>query len=242
MVIFPAIDMIAGRVVRLTRGDYGSVSEYALTPAEAARNFYAGGARHLHAVDLDGAKSGRAENAAAVGEIVRAAKLFVEVGGGIRTEAQIERYLAAGVGRVILGTAAVRDPAFTRRAAKNYPGRIAVGVDAREGKVAVSGWTEDSGRDAFDFCRELADAGVEYVIYTDISRDGLLAGANLAAYEKLSAVGGLKITASGGITGAAEISALRDMGVYAAIVGKALYENKLTLAEALAAAGESDAC
>ena len=237
MLIFPAIDIIGGEVVRLTRGDYGAVKKYAMTPQEAAQSFYDGGARCLHAVDLDGAKSGNADNAETVKQILCSAPLFTEVGGGIRTTKQIEAYLSAGVGRVILGTVAAKDPEFVKYAAKAYPSRIAVGVDAKDGKVAVNGWLEDTGMDSFDFCRTMRDIGVEYVIYTDISKDGALSGTNLAAYEKLSKIEGLNVTASGGVTYESEICALKEMGIYAVILGKALYEKKITLQSAIAAAG-----
>lgn len=242
MFIFPAIDIIGGEVVRLTRGDYGAVKKYAVSPEDAAKSFYAEGARCLHAVDLDGAKSGKADNAETVKKILSSASLFTEVGGGIRTFEQIEAYLSAGVGRVILGTVAAKNPDFVKEAAKKYPSRIAVGVDAKDGKVAVNGWLEDTGMDSFDFCLKMRDIGVEYVIYTDISKDGALSGTNLAAYEKLSKIEGLNVTASGGVTYESEIRALADMGIYAAILGKALYENKITLKAAISAAGAQEKC
>lgn len=233
MIIFPAIDIIGGSVVRLERGDYGAVKKYSLSVEDAAKSFRAAGASHIHAVDLDGAKSGEAENADCVKRIISAGQCYVEIGGGVRSEAQIESYLAAGAGRVILGTVAVKDFGFVKRAAKKYPEKIAVGVDAADGKVAISGWREITGIDAVDFCRRLADEGINSVIYTDISRDGMLSGTNLSAYERLVGIKGLKITASGGITYLEEVRALKDMGVYAAILGKALYEGKLDLSEAV---------
>lgn len=236
MKLFPATDIIGGRVVRLTQGDYGAVRDYAVTPEEASARFREQGASCLHVVDLDGARSGRAENAAAIKQVVGRFGLFVEVGGGIRSEAQVEEYLAGGVSRVILGTVAVRDFDFVRRMAAAHPGRIAVGVDAAGGKVAVAGWREVTDLDASDFCRRVRDAGVDCVIYTDIARDGMMAGANLAVYEELVRIEGLKITASGGISDLAELRTLREMGVDAAILGKALYEGKLSLTDALRAA------
>lgn len=233
MLIFPAIDILGGKVVRLYKGDYESVKNYSLEASEAAREFKAQGAGHLHAVDLDGAKSGNADNAQTVAKIIAATDAFVEIGGGVRSEQQIADYLEAGAGRVILGTAAVRDFAFTERMVKKYPQKIAVGVDALAGKVAVSGWREVTELDSIAFCERLADAGVDTVIYTDISRDGTLAGTNLKIYERLVQIKGLHITASGGITALDELDKLKEMGVYAAIVGKAIYEGRLSLQEAV---------
>lgn len=238
MIIYPAIDIIGGGVVRLLRGDYGRIKKYSVTPEEAAVSFKQSGATHLHAVDLDGAKSGTAENAPSVREIIRSTEMFVEIGGGIRTEKQIEEYLGSGAGRVILGTIAVHDPDFLKLAVRKFGNKIAVGVDASRGRVAISGWREVTDINSFDFCKRLADEGVESVIYTDISRDGALSGTNLSAYEELVKIKGLKITASGGITYPEEIKALKEMGVHAAILGKALYENKLSLKEALVLAEE----
>lgn len=234
MRIFPAVDIIGGKVVRLFNGDYAKVKTYGVEVERAALSFKASGAEFLHAVDLDGAKEGRAVNADCVSKLISSG-LFVEVGGGIRTEEQIESYLAAGAGRVILGTVAVRNFRFTKRVLKKYAGKIAVGVDAVDGKVAVSGWREITDIGAFDFVKRLADEGAEYVIYTDISRDGALRGCNMQAYKELVNYG-VKITASGGITMLEEIAQLKDIGVYAAVLGKALYEGKLNLKEVLAAA------
>lgn len=233
MLIYPAIDIINGKVVRLTKGDYGKVKEYALTPLDACKKFYADGARHLHAVDLDGAKSGNADNAATIKSILESTDMFVEVGGGIRTEKSIEKYLSAGVGRVILGTVAVRDFGFVKEMAKKYPQKIAVGVDELNGYVAVLGWKEITDINAFDFCKKLADSGVNNVIFTDISKDGAMCGTNLSAYEELAKIQGLFVTASGGISSLEELKTLKDMGIYAAILGKSLYENKINLKDAV---------
>lgn len=235
MKIFPAIDIIGGEVVRLYRGDYGQVTKYSLSVWQAAQSFRAAGAKFLHAVDLDGAKSGRAENAESVKQIVRA-DLFVEVGGGVRGEEQLSAYLRAGASRVILGTAAVKDFPFVEYAAKKYGAKIAVGVDAAEGKVAVNGWREITDIEALPFCQKLQKAGVKCVIYTDISRDGALAGANIPVYQTLAQIKGLEITASGGVSSLQDIAALKACGVHAAILGRALYEHKIDLAEAIAAA------
>lgn len=236
MKIFPAIDIIGGKVVRLSEGDYGKVTRYSVSPEEAAANFARAGATCVHIVDLDGAERGEAVNAALIGEVVRAHKLFAEVGGGIRSEKTVENYLAQGVGRCVLGTAAVKDPAFVKEMAKKYPSRIAVGVDAKNGKVAVNGWKEVTAVDAVEFCRRMRDIGVRYTVCTDISKDGMLAGANLDFYAALSEIEGLCVTASGGVSSLGEIAALKKMGLYGAIVGKAMYEGKLSLKEAVEAA------
>lgn len=232
MLIFPAIDIIDGKVVRLLKGDYNEVKRYSITPKEAAQSFINAGATRLHAVDLDGAKSGKAENAETVKKLIDSG-LFVEIGGGIRSEEQIEKYLSYGTKRVILGTVAVKNPSFVKEMAQKFPNKIAVGVDASNERVAISGWREITDINSYDFCKKMRDIGVENIIYTDISKDGALSGTNLFAYEKLVKIEGLKITASGGITYLNEIKTLKEMGVYGAILGKALYENKINLAEAV---------
>ena len=242
MKIFPAIDILGGYAVRLEKGDYSAVKTYSDDAEGIARTFKNAGAEYLHVVDLDGAKSGKTENAALIERIVKSTDMFVEIGGGIRDEARIEYYLGAGAGRVILGTAAVKDPKFLSRAVKAYGDKIAVGVDVKDGFVAVDGWTQTSGLDGYGFVERLRDTGVSAVIYTDVSRDGMMSGTNIAAYEKLSEIKGIDIVASGGITGLAEIVRLKKLGVSGAILGKALYEGRLDLAEALAAArGENHA-
>ncbi|MED9957597.1 MAG: 1-(5-phosphoribosyl)-5-[(5-phosphoribosylamino)methylideneamino]imidazole-4-carboxamide isomerase [Christensenellales bacterium] len=236
MKIFPAIDLRGGRVVRLTRGDFDRMNVYGEDPAAAARAFRAAGADCLHVVDLDGARAGTPQNGDALRAIAAVEGLFVQVGGGLRSPQAVEETLALGARRVILGTAALSDAPFLDAMLKQYGERIAVGVDARDGRVAVDGWTRTTGEDAFSFCRSLQERGVSTVVYTDISRDGMLAGANLEAYRRLCALDGLRIIASGGIHSAGEIARLRDMGVDGAIVGKALYEGKLTVQAALEAA------
>lgn len=238
MKIFPAIDIIDGKVVRLTRGDYGLKKDYPLTVLEAARNFKAQGAECLHIVDLDGAKSGFAENAQVIASVISETGLFAEVGGGIRSFKQIESYLNAGAGRVILGTAAVKNFDFCAEAAARYGEKIAVGVDANRGKVAVNGWLEETDINSFSFCKKLCSAGVKNVIYTDISRDGTLTGANLNDYKKLLETDGLKVYASGGIATLNDISALKKMGVSGAVLGKALYEGALDLKRVIKLAEE----
>lgn len=234
MLIFPAIDLIDGQVVRLYQGDYAQKQVFGSNPAAFAKNFAQQGATCLHLVDLDGAKAGAMRNFAVVQAIATAApSLFIELGGGIRDEETVQRCLSAGVKRVILGTAALKNPAFTRRMLEKYGSAIAIGVDARDGRVATEGWLDTSDIDSLAFCREMRANGAEYIIYTDISRDGAGKGANLAIYEKLSAIEGLNITASGGVSTLDDIAALRAMELYAAIVGKALYTGAVTLPEAL---------
>lgn len=233
MNIFPAIDIKDGKVVRLTRGDYNAVTVYSSDAAEVARSFLASGAKFLHVVDLDGAKDGALSNFDTVREILSVGGLFVEIGGGIRDEARIRRYLDLGVSRVILGTAALRDPEFLRAMLAAYGEKIAVGVDARDGKVAVEGWLTDTGVDSVGFCRQVRDMGAKTVIYTDIAKDGAMGGTNLEIYRTLVSIEGLEIVASGGVSSEADITALRETGVSAAIVGKAIYAGALDLSRAI---------
>lgn len=237
MQIFPAIDLRGGQVVRLYQGDYDRETVYAADPCAVARSFLAAGARYLHVVDLDGARDGMLANFDTIAAIVKQGGLYIEVGGGIRTEDRIRRYLDLGVGRCILGTIAVKDFAFTERMARTYGDRIAVGVDARDGYVAVSGWKELSAERGVDFCRRLRDAGVKTVIYTDISRDGAEAGTNLDLYRELSEIQGLDITASGGVSSIEELKELQRIGTRAAILGKALYTGRLDLKTVIAEVG-----
>lgn len=236
MKIYPAIDLRGGNVVRLVRGDYDRMSVYGTNPGDTALLLREQGAKQLHVVDLDGALEGEAVNIEAVKAIVKSG-LFVELGGGIRSRERIEQYLDAGVKRLILGTRAARDFAFVEETVKAYGDAIAVGVDASDGKVAVGGWKEITDTDSMEFCKKLEQAGVSTVIYTDISRDGELKGTNLPAYERLSGLS-LNIIASGGISFESEIEALRDMGIYGAIVGKAIYEKKLDLKRVIEIAGD----
>lgn len=240
MNILPAIDIRGGKVVRLTKGDYDNMTVYRDSPAEVAEEFLAAGAENLHVVDLDGARDGTPVNFSAIRELCEVKGLLIEVGGGIRNLERIEQYLSLGVGRAILGTAAVRDFSFVEAAVKRFSDAVAVGVDAKDGMVAVSGWEEVTALPAFSFCEKLRDAGVKTVIYTDISKDGALSGTNLAVYEALRQIEGLNIIASGGITFEDEIRALSKMGLYGAILGKALYEGRLDLRRALAIAKEVD--
>ena len=234
MELFPAIDLRGGKAVRLVQGDYDQMTVYSDRPEQVAEAFRRQGGRNLHLVDLDGAKDGAPVNLETIRGIISAGGFFVEVGGGIRTEQRVAEYLEMGVSRVILGTAAVTDPAFLDRMVKRYGERIAVGVDAREGRVATHGWLETTEIDSFAFCRELSQRGVKTVIYTDISRDGKLAGTNLAAYHRLAEIEGLSVVASGGISALDELVQLDGMGVAGAILGKALYTGRLRLDEAVA--------
>ena len=229
MQIFPAIDLRGGQVVRLYQGDYDQETVYAADPCAVARDFLAAGARYLHVVDLDGARDGTLANFETIAALVRQGGLYIAVGGGIRAEERIRRYLDLGVDRCILGTIAVKDFAFTERMAKTYGEHIAVGVDARDGFVAVNGWKELSQERGVDFCRRLRDAGVKTVIYTDISRDGAEAGTNLELYRELAEIEGLDITASGGVSSIEELRELQTIGTKAAILGKALYTGRLDL-------------
>ncbi|MCI5535319.1 MAG: 1-(5-phosphoribosyl)-5-[(5-phosphoribosylamino)methylideneamino]imidazole-4-carboxamide isomerase [Lentihominibacter sp.] len=232
MKIFPAIDLRNGKAVRLYQGDYDQMTVYSDSPVDVAKSFKAKGASCLHLVDLDGAKDGRLVNFETIKEIVEEVDMYVEVGGGIRDEERIKQYLELGVGRVILGTIAVKDPGFLEAMVTKYGEKIAVGVDARDGFVAINGWKEITDRESFEFCRYLRDIGVRSIIYTDISRDGGLEGTNMEAYRKLQEIEGLEVTASGGISFEEEITALRDVAA-AAILGKAIYSGKLDLERAV---------
>lgn len=236
MKIYPAIDLRGGQVVRLTKGDYDQMTVYASDPAEIARGFAAQGAEYLHVVDLDGAKDGSLANFEAVTAIAKAADLFAEVGGGIRDMGRIEKYLSLGVDRCILGTAAVNNPAFLREALAEFGKHIAVGVDAKDGFVAVAGWLEVTEKRGVDFCCELRDMGVGTVIYTDIARDGMLSGPNHELYAQLSEISDLDVIASGGVTTVSDVQRLAATGIHGAIIGKALYTGRISLQEALEAA------
>ncbi len=237
MLIFPAIDMIDGKVVRLFQGDYNKTEVFGDDPSAYAKQFFDSGARCLHLVDLDGAKEGTLRNFESVKKIVDAVPgMLIELGGGIRDDLAVERCFEAGVSRVILGTAALKDRDFTKRMVKQYGDRIAVGVDARGGRVAIEGWLNTSKTDSISFCKEMAGIGVRYIIYTDISKDGAGTGTNRDIYRELKKIDGLMVTASGGISSIDDILALRDMDLYAAIIGKALYNGTIDLREAIASA------
>ena len=237
MIILPAIDLHHGCAVRLLRGDYAKMTEYSDQPGKTAAEFAAAGAEYIHVVDLEGAKAGKPANLDAVREIVRTSGLRVEIGGGIRTMEVIETYFTAGVYRVILGTAALRDPEFLDKAVERFGGRVAVGADIRDGKVAVNGWTEVSDTDCDSFCREMEQRGVRTIICTDISKDGAMQGTNRQLYARLQKAFSMEIIASGGISTLDDVQALSDLGLSGAILGKALYTGAIDLKEALRAAG-----
>lgn len=238
MYIFPAIDLYEGKAVRLTRGDYNQMTVYDNDPVGVARRFAAAGATKLHLVDLEGAKDGTTANFETVAAILSQTKLEAEIGGGIRSLDTAETYLSAGARRVILGTAAIEDPVFLKSAARSFGDRIAVGVDIKDGFVAVRGWTEVSNRECFDFCRELESLGIRTVISTDISKDGMQSGTNRELYARLKSELSMNIIASGGISSYEDIRAVRDLGVYGAIVGRALYIGEIDLEKALAVVRE----
>ena len=233
MVLFPAIDILSGKAVRLYKGDYNAVTVYSERPWEFAEDFVDKGCSAIHIVDLDGAKSGETVNIDTVKRIAAVKGLYSEIGGGIRNMETVSRYLEAGVDRVILGTAALKDPSFLKNALREYGDRIAVGVDLKDGKVAVKGWLETSNKDGIEFLKELEDLGVEGVIVTDISRDGAMKGTNLDLYGRIKEEVSLKVTASGGVSTIEDIVALKSMGLYGAIIGKAYYTGAIKLKEAL---------
>lgn len=239
MYLFPAIDLIGGQAVRLVKGDYSQKTVYSSSPVEVAKSFYDAGAEYLHVVDLDGAKSGNTDNISVIADIIKESGLKVEVGGGIRSEEVIRKYIDAGVYRVILGTVAVEKPEFCREMCAKYGDKIAVGVDIKDGFVAIKGWTEVAEKTCFDFCKELEEMGVKTVICTDISKDGLLSGTNLELYRELQGKFNIDFTASGGVTSLDDVKALMEIGVYGAILGKALYTGNIDLKEAVALTKEA---
>ena len=236
MILYPAIDLKGGACVRLLRGDMAAATVYGTDPGAQAAAFAAAGCERLHVVDLDGAFAGEARNAVAVASILASVSVPVQLGGGIRDRAAVERWLEAGVARVILGTAAVEDPGLVREVARAHPGRIAVGIDARGGRVATRGWAEVTGTDATDLARAFEDAGIAAIIYTDIERDGAMQGPNVAATAALARAVDVPVIASGGVSSLADLTALRDAGgIAGAISGRALYDGALDLRAALAA-------
>ena len=236
MILFPAIDLKDGLAVRLEQGDMARATVFNRDPAEQARIFAAQGFQYLHLVDLDGAFAGRPMNAAAVERILAAVQIPVQLGGGIRDRATIEAWLGKGVTRVIIGTAAVRDPALVKEAAGAFPGRIVVGLDARDGKVAVEGWAATAELSALELARRFEDAGVAAIVYTDVARDGMLKGLNLDATVALADAVSIPVIASGGLASIDDVRALlaaRAQKLAGAIVGRALYDGRLDAAEAL---------
>lgn len=236
MNVFPAIDLYEHKAVRLFKGDYAEMTVYSDNPIEIARDFEAKGAKYIHIVDLEGAKNGDTPNFDIVKEIAQNAGLFCEIGGGIRSLDTVEKYLSAGLDRVILGTAAVTDEEFLRAAVNKYGDKIAVGVDIKDGFVAVKGWTEKSEYSCFDFCEKMREIGVKTLICTDISRDGAMRGTNRELYKELSEKFDMNITASGGVSSIEDIKALRKLDLYGAIIGKAYYIGAIDLKAALEAA------
>lgn len=233
MLIFPAIDLYGGQAVRLYKGDYAQMTVYDTDPVAVAKRFAAAGATHIHLVDLEGAKDGTTPHLDLICRIKAETSLFCEVGGGIRSREIIDRYLNAGVDRVILGTAAVSDPELLKDAVAAHGKRVAVGVDIKDGKVAVKGWRETANLDAFTFCQQLQEIGVGAIICTDISKDGAMQGANADLYKQLSAALTVPLVASGGVSSMEDIHRLKALDLYGAIVGKAYYVGAIDLKEAI---------
>ena len=233
MLIFPAIDLYEGKAVRLYKGDYEQMTVYSDSPIELVEDFVEQGAKYLHLIDLEGAKTGQTPNLELIRDIRALSPLFTQVGGGIRSMDVVDAYLNAGVDRVILGTAAVTDPVFLEEAIKESGDKIAVGADIKNGYIAISGWTESSGIDAFSFCRRMQDLGVKTLICTDISRDGAMQGTNRNLYRTLSKRHDMNIIASGGVSSMDDIRALRAMELYGAVIGKAYYTGAIKISEAL---------
>ncbi len=233
MLIFPAIDLYGGKAVRLYKGDYQNMTVYSDDPLSVARDFVAAGATCIHMVDLEGARDGTTPNLAIVRDIANKTPLFTEIGGGIRSMETVRAYLDAGVNRVILGTAAVTDPDFLKEALAEYGERIAVGVDIKDGKVAIKGWLETAEDDALTFCEKMQNMGVRTIISTDISKDGAMQGANHELYRTLSERFDLQIVASGGVSSLDDVKRLRALDLYGAIIGKAYYTGAIDLKEAI---------
>ncbi len=233
MNIFPAIDLYDGKAVRLLKGDYQKMTVYGENPLEIARDFENSGAEFLHVVDLEGAKTGDTPNLAAIERIVKNTSLFTEVGGGIRTLETVEKYVNIGIKRIILGTAAVNNKEFLISAVKKYGEKIAVGIDIKDGFVAIKGWTDLSKFTPFEFCAKMQDIGVKTVICTDVSRDGAMQGTNIDLYKEMSEKFDINIITSGGVSSIDDIKRLKSLGIYGAIIGKAYYTKAISLAEAI---------
>lgn len=233
MIIYPAIDLFGGKAVRLFKGDYAQMTVYSENPPEVALDFKNSGATHIHLVDLEGAKSGQTPNLDTVIKIKEATGLFCEIGGGIRNMETIDRYISAGVDRVILGTAAVTEEGFVEKTVAKYGEKIAVGIDIKDGLVAIKGWTETSSLDAFDFCGKMEKIGVKTVICTDISKDGAMQGTNHALYKELSQKFKLDVIASGGVSSIEDVEKLAKLNIHGAIIGKAYYTGAINLKNAI---------
>jgi len=236
MNLFPAIDLFDGKAVRLLKGDYEKMTVYSENPIEIAHDFEEKGCKFIHMVDLEGAKDGTTPNLNIVKQIANETSLFTEIGGGIRSMDTVDAYLTNGVDRVILGTAAVNDPEFLKNAIEKYGEKIAVGVDIKDGFVAIKGWLETSNYSCFEFCEKMQSMGVKTLVCTDISKDGAMQGTNRELYKELSEKFNIDITASGGVSSIDDIKALRKLDLYGAIIGKAYYIGAIDLKEALEAA------
>ena len=233
MNIFPAIDLYEKKAVRLYKGDYNNMTVYSDLPEEIASDFKNQGAQYIHIVDLEGAKTGETPNLDVIKRIIETVNLFTEVGGGIRSVDVIEKYLSIGVNRVILGTAAVCDEDFLKKAISEYGDKVAVGVDLKDGYVAIRGWTEKSQYSCYDFMKKMQDLGVKTIICTDISKDGAMKGTNITLYKELSEKFNVDIIASGGVSSIEDVKNLRKMNLYGAIIGKAYYTNAISISEAI---------
>ncbi|NLF68483.1 MAG: 1-(5-phosphoribosyl)-5-[(5-phosphoribosylamino)methylideneamino]imidazole-4-carboxamide isomerase [Candidatus Anammoximicrobium sp.] len=236
MEIWPAIDLRGGNCVRLLQGDYSRETVFGCDPAAMARRWVAEGARCLHLVDLDGARDGRSVNRDAIAAIVGAVDVPCELGGGIRDEETIRQMLDLGLTRLVIGTKALKDPAWFQEMCRRFPGRLAAGIDARDGRVATDGWLATSEISATDLARLIAREPIAAIIYTDIARDGMMAGPNFAAMDEMNRAVDVPVVASGGVTAADDVRRLADLGLTGCIIGRTLYEGKLTLSAALAAA------
>lgn len=233
MILFPAIDILNGKCVRLIQGDYAKEKVYSNSPIEIANKWEAMGAKALHIVDLDGAKSGKTSNQMVIETIISNTKVPVQVGGGIRSLKQIEDYLSIGIDRIILGTAAIQDLSLLSQAVNSYKEKIAVSIDARNGLVATEGWRQTSNILALELVKKLEDIGVQTIIYTDISRDGMLLGPNYQELANIQEASSLNLIASGGISSIEDVRKLQEMELYGAIIGKALYDNRIDLTKLL---------
>ena len=233
MVIYPAIDLYGGKAVRLFKGDYAQMTVYHDDPSAVAKDFLACGATHIHLVDLEGAKSGTSPNLATICKLKDATGLFCQTGGGIRTMEEVDRRLGAGIDRVILGTAAVTEKGFVEAAVAKYGSKIAVGIDIRDGFVAIRGWTEKTDLEAMSFCKRMADLGVQTLICTDISKDGAMQGANHGLYRQLKEDLNLQIIASGGVSSLEDVAKLAKLDIHGAIIGKAYYTGAIDLPKAI---------
>lgn len=233
MIILPAIDLYEKKAVRLLKGDYEKMTVYSDNPIEIARDFENCGAKYIHMVDLEGAKEGTTPNISVVEDVAKNTNLFVEIGGGIRNIETVDKYIEKGVSRVILGTAAVNDEEFLKKAIEKYGRKIAVGADIKDGFIAIKGWLEKSKITADDFFKKMQSIGVDNIICTDISKDGAMKGTNLSLYKNLSEKYSMNITASGGVSTIDDIKSLREMELYGAIIGKAYYTKAIDLKEAL---------